>query len=281
MDEATAKRMLQKQRTVEENDSATETRCSGGLEPCQLGEPLVFEHEHGTTCKAVIIFLHGLGDRPTSWAHTLSPLRKNSPQSWMWQFLRAPKLEQPYNGYKMSGWGLVFSKECMHIDSVDHEDRSKQEYFQASVEAVRLVVEDLHRKYGKDVPIIIAGFSQGAATSLLAALTYPNLFKGCVSLSGWLLPRARDMLAGKSSWNTPPILLCHGTADEMIGIDCAEFAFAQLQACRLDVEYEEFEGLAHFVNGSALKRIARFIHYILTGREPAAGKELNKFAIRT
>lgn len=186
-------------------------------------------------------------------------------------------MRQPYNGEKMPAWGKVLSSECMHVGSKDHEDPVEQALYQSAVEAVRLEVERLHQEYGVPLgKVLIFGFSQGAAVSLLAALTYPKSFIGCVSLSGFLLPCARDLLEANAPQNAPPILLCHGTADESIGHDCAEYAASMLRNAGQQLQLESLAGLGHVhshaCKGLVMEVITEFVHKTLTGQELQASK---------
>lgn len=55
-----------------------------------------------------------------------------------------------------------------------------------------LILSQIHR--GVDSHrIILIGFSQGAALSLMVALSTLHDLGGVVSLSGWIPPRARDV----------------------------------------------------------------------------------------
>jgi predicted esterase len=132
----------------------------------------------------------------------------------------------------MPSWGKMFSSECLHVGTRDHEDPDTAGYYRASVRAVLKAARALHDEDG--VPpgrIIIGGFSQGAAVALQAALTGASSFAGCIVLSGWLTPFARSVLSsGALGTSRPAVLLFHGSADALVGLDCAEFAAAALTA---------------------------------------------------
>lgn len=287
MDEAAVRLMIHKQRAQEEaaangakstgepakKRAASSAQTNGRVsivKPMQFGEPVAFGPPAGSgPCEAAVIFLHGLGDRPGSWGDKFKSLRNKCSQRWKWVHLRAPKLAQPFkNGEKMPSWGKVYSTETMHVGARDHEDKDTEGLYLSAAEAVRGVVETLHEKYG--VPagkVVICGFSQGAAVSLLTALSFPKLFAGCTVFSGWLLPRARDIVTGTEIPNAPPILMCHGTADDIVGHDCAEFAASYLQSAGQNVRFESFDGLGHSTNARLMKIVANFVHESLTGRE--------------
>merc|ERR1712032_783169 len=122
----------------------------------------------------------------------------------------------------------------------------KNGYHAASVAAVHKEVDALVEKEVALDKIIIAGFSQGAAIALESALTYPKRIAGCVSLSGWLTPRARSTLTErKDALSKLPILLCHGTKDKMVGFDCAEAAVKNLNDAGVALRFEKLEGHGH------------------------------------
>lgn len=275
MDEAAVLLMMKKQFEIEKAVPKSEgpkpnialaaiSKQTNGHKPMELGEPVVFGPETGS-CNGAVIFLHGLGDRPNP-AKEFKPLRNKFP-STKWVHLRAPKLAQPFKaGKKEASWGLMYSDECMHPGSKDHEDHDKQGIYLSAAEAIRGTVQVLHQRFG--VPpgkVVICGFSQGAAVSLLTALSFPNLFAGCISCSGWLLPSAINLLQDHGT-RTPPIALCHGTADPIVGYDCAEYAMSCLTRCGVQPVLEAVEGHGHSINTRTMKLLTNYISLYLTGR---------------
>lgn len=64
--------------------------------------------------------------------------------------------------------------------------------------------------------IVIAGFSQGCAMSLLSGLTYPKPLGAIVGLSGYLPLRQKlEELRTEANKKTP-VWLGHGTADPVV-----------------------------------------------------------------
>jgi lysophospholipase-2 len=128
-----------------------------------------------------------------------------------------------------------------------------------------LILAQIHR--GVDARrIILVGFSQGAALSLMVALSTLHDLGGVVSLSGWIPPRARDVrpllllllsflyLKLNRSQHTiaspnVPILWCHGTADTEIPIAIGEDAVSYLRKhVRDKVQFNTYPGLEHTIN---------------------------------
>jgi phospholipase/carboxylesterase len=95
--------------------------------------------------------------------------------------------------------------------------------------------------YGADRDrIFVAGFSQGGIVSLAALLTAPEQFAGAVCMSGRLPPEVLPHVAPDDRLRGKPVLIVHGTADEMLPIDFGRRARALLEATPVALAYREF-----------------------------------------
>ena len=83
--------------------------------------------------------------------------------------------------------------------------------------------------------LIVAGFSQGGMMSLDAGLR--REVSGIIAMSGGLyeagLPDLRTVAKA-------PILISHGTADDVVSVNYARRARARLEEAGFDVEYHEY-----------------------------------------
>lgn len=80
--------------------------------------------------------------------------------------------------------------------------------------------------------IIIAGFSQGAATGLYTGLQYPKPLGGLISMSGHLPMRA-DLKTFMHPTNQPTeILMAHGEADQVVKFQMGQISFKAIQDVR-------------------------------------------------
>lgn len=61
----------------------------------------------------------------------------------------------------------------------------------------------------------------------------------------------------------PPVLLIHGTEDDVVPADQTVAAATGLQGLGFNAEYHLLPGLAHGINAEALAHIATFIQEIL------------------
>lgn len=82
---------------------------------------------------------------------------------------------------------------------------------------------------------VLGGFSQGGAMALDVGLGLP--LAGIISLSGYL-----HFQPETSDTERPPILLLHGTQDQVVPLAAAQFAQQNLAAIGAKVDFHEFEG---------------------------------------
>lgn len=98
----------------------------------------------------------------------------------------------------------------------------------------------------------VAGFSQGGAMTLDVALMLP--VAGICSLSGYL--HYEPQTIDKAS--IPPVLIVHGTNDQVVPIEEARNARDKLTALEVNVQYQEFE-MGHEVTPPVIELLQQFI----------------------
>jgi phospholipase/carboxylesterase len=96
----------------------------------------------------------------------------------------------------------------------------------------------------------IAGFSQGGAMTLEIGLDLP--VAGLMVLSGYLHPRVEPPQA------TPPVLIVHGTQDDVVSILAARESQQQLTEWGVDVKYQEFR-MGHSIIPEVLAVLRKFV----------------------
>lgn len=222
----------------------------------ELGKPLILggsgQSQSGSPdASPVVLWLHGFGDSPGGWATALQPFRTSIDADWRWIHLCAPLLPQPcFANRKLRAWGQFKTQERIRVGSVDYADEDIVGAYASSVEAVLSELQKLQ----ESVPanrLLIGGFSQGAAVALECALRHPHALAGCIVLSGWARPPARDLLASCKLTDQcqgvtkTPFLLCHGESDDMVDIGCAEAAAEMLRDANLPVQFHKYPGLKH------------------------------------
>jgi phospholipase/carboxylesterase len=131
-----------------------------------------------------------------------------------------------------------------------------------SVQILNCLVER-ERERGIDPSrIVVAGFSQGGAVALHAALRYPHRLAGAVVLSA-PVPYFEVLVRESDPANVDlPIFLAHGVADPMVPFALGEAIAKQLRALGRPVDWRPYN-VAHGVNLDEIRDIGRFLETIL------------------
>lgn len=111
-----------------------------------------------------------------------------------------------------------------------------------------------------DSRLALAGFSQGGAMALYAALRRHNRIAGVVSLSGFL-PETSEFLSDIRS--TPLVLLVHGENDDAVPFTAMAGAQALLKAANVPVKAVPRPGLGHIIDDAAMALGAEFLGFVL------------------
>jgi phospholipase/carboxylesterase len=108
----------------------------------------------------------------------------------------------------------------------------------------------------------LVGFSQGTMMSLFIGPRRERALAGIVGFSGRLI--APELLAQEVR-SRPPVLLAHGTADEVVPYASLAQAEKGLTAAGIPVETLSCPGIGHGIDQNSLVRGAEFLHQVLTG----------------
>ncbi len=182
---------------------------------------------------ASIIILHGLGADGTDFLSfgdqldlaTIGPVRYVLP--------RAPVRPVTINnGYQMRAWYDILGTQT--------DRREDESGLRESMREVNALVD---RERARGVPanrIVLGGFSQGCAMTLLAGLRYPQRLGGLVCMSGYL-PLAASTQAERHDANAlVPIFMAHGRRDPMIALDRAQASRDTLVKLGYAVDWHEY-----------------------------------------
>ncbi|MGZ8831229.1 MAG: alpha/beta hydrolase [Thermoanaerobaculia bacterium] len=129
-----------------------------------------------------------------------------------------------------------------------------------SIEAARKIVLQSLDAALKRYPtpagkVVLGGFSQGALMALDAGLRTTQPIAGIVVMSGALFEQDPPDVTAKKE---VPILIAHGTADEMINVNMARRARRVLEERGLQVEYHEFP-MGHQLTQESMAVVRGFI----------------------
>ena len=167
------------------------------------------QYQTGDAPKSCIIILHGLGASATDFVPVARQWDLRSLGDVRYVFPFAP--EQPVTingGMRMPAW-----YDILGLDLVRREDEKS---LRASATALQALVD---REIASGIPasrIVLAGFSQGCAMTLLTGLRAPQRLAGLLGMSGYL-PLAATTAAERSQANGDvPVFLGHGRFDPVV-----------------------------------------------------------------
>jgi len=198
--------------------------------------------------RASVIWLHGLG----ADGHDFEPIvdELGLPEL-RFVFPHAPVIPVTINGgMPMRAW----------FDIVGLAPGSPQDAagIRRSAAAVSALIDAETARGIASERIVLAGFSQGGAVALHAALRDARPLAGVIALSTFL-PLAETLAAEKSGANARiPIFMAHGDADAVIPIQMAEQSRELLEREGYDVEWHRYP-IAHTVSLDEVRDIARWL----------------------
>lgn len=129
--------------------------------------------------------------------------------------------------------------------------------FAASQEILNAFLDREMKRFGVSAArVALVGFSQGTMMALHVALRRDEPIAALVGFSGRLL--LPEQLAGEVRCR-PPVLLCHGDADEMVPVDCLHEAVAALGAVEVSLRWHVAAGLGHGIDETGLRLAGEFL----------------------
>lgn len=95
--------------------------------------------------------------------------------------------------------------------------------------------------------IVLGGFSQGGAMSLLSGTTCPSKLGGIFGLSCYLLlqGKLRDLVPSGSPNKETPIFMGHGEADPLVRLPWGKATADKLREWGWQVDFRSYPGLPH------------------------------------
>ena len=206
--------------------------------------PYVLEVPSGQPDEAklpLVIVLHGRG----ADANDLADLAPYIDDGFRFVFPNAPRRFEPAPGMT---FGYTW------FDGLPPEQKSLEYSRNLLLEFIDEIVAKYPTPAGK---IVLAGFSQGGMMSLDVGFRTKQKIAGIVVMSGALyeddLPPFREEI---------PVLIVHGTLDEMINVNMARRARRVIEEHGVDVGYHEFP-MGHQVSAESLAIVTEFIRKCL------------------
>jgi phospholipase/carboxylesterase len=176
----------------------------------------LIEREHevllepvGGAADAAVIWLHGLGADGHDFVPVIPELRL--PASARVRFIFPHATVRPVTingGYAMRAW--------YDIRDLTPAGRDDEEGFADARERIEGCIARERAAQIAAERIVLAGFSQGGAVALHVGLRHPAALAGIIALSCYLPLRARLHAELAEANRGIPILMCHGSEDEIV-----------------------------------------------------------------
>jgi phospholipase/carboxylesterase len=188
----------------------------------------------------LVIVIHGRG----ADANDLADLAPMVDDGYRFVFPNAPKKFEPMPGYSFGySWFDGWPPEGDSIVS--------------SREKLLALVDDLVARYPTpDGKIVVAGFSQGGMMAIDVGFRTRQNVAGIVCMSGAIFE------AGQPPLRKLPVLIVHGTEDDMIPLWGAQRTRLVLEENGVEAEYHEFP-MGHQVTAESMSVVRTFLRRVL------------------
>jgi phospholipase/carboxylesterase len=191
----------------------------------------------------LLLLLHGIGSNERD----LFDLTPYLDQRFLILSLRAPNTI----GYDSYAWFQIDYRAQGSFINSEQAEASRQKLIFFINEAVMAYGADPERVY-------LMGFSQGAIMSASVALTRPDLIAGAVLMSGRILPDIQSKIAPAEQLEGLPILLVHGTLDQVLPIDNGRNSREILTKLPVALTYHEYP-MGHTVSEESLRDVTAWL----------------------
>ena len=204
---------------------------------------------------ATIIIMHGLGADGRDFVPIAEQLDLSSVGPVRFLFPNAPSIPVTINGgYVMPAWYDILA-----ADLVKRED-------EAGLRQSRLEIEALiANEKARGIPanrIVVAGFSQGCAMSLMVGLRHAETLAGIVGMSGYLPLAATTQAEHTAASLKTPIFMAHGTRDAVVALPRATASRDALAAMGYSVKWHDYP-MEHSVCPQEVLDLKAFLEAVL------------------
>ncbi len=209
------------------------------------------EFESGPNPGATLIVLHGLGADGNDFVPVCEALRLDAIGAVRFVLPHAAQRAVTINhGYRMRAW-----YDILGLGGSQGEDEAGLRESMAVVQGL------IAREVQRGIPsqrIVLAGFSQGCAMTLMTGLRHAEKLAGLIGLSGYLPLAAKTGVELHDANRTTPIFLAHGLHDPMIAMARATASREALAALGYKLEWHDYP-MEHSVCMEEIADINRFL----------------------
>ena len=215
----------------------------------------VLEAQSGDNPVATILIMHGLGADGRDFVPIAEQLDLSAVGPVRFLFPNAPSIPVTINGgYVMPAWYDILT-----ADLVRREDEAGLRQSRLGIEAL------ITNEKARGIPanrIVVAGFSQGCAMSLMVGLRHAEALAGLVCMSGYLPLADLTLVEHTAASLKTPIFMAHGTRDAVVALPRATASRDALLAMGYAVEWHDYP-MEHSVCPQEVTDLGIYLNRIL------------------
>ena len=228
-----------------------------------MAEIQTVELETGPDPVASVIWLHGLGADGHDFEPIVAELRLPASLALRFVFPHAPVRPVTINGgVSMRAWYDIFS--------LDRDGPVDETGIRDSAESLDALIAREQERGIAASNIIVAGFSQGGAIAMHAALRYPQRLAGLMALSTYLplmSSFAAEVVNNAVAVNQDlPIFMAHGSFDPVLPMPMGSASAELLKTSGFAVEWHDYP-MAHAVCAEEIEHIRAWLIRVLGASE--------------
>ncbi|KAI9670927.1 MAG: hypothetical protein M1817_003812 [Caeruleum heppii] len=209
---------------------------------------------------ATVIMAHGLGDSGAGWVDLANTWRRSHRfDEVSFIFPNAPTIPITGNmGMSMPGWYDIHSFTDLGLKTT--EDNLGM--LKSRTTLHNLITAETTKNSIPSHRIVLGGFSQGGAISLLSGLTYAEKLGGVFAMSSYLLlrDRFRDLAKETGDKNRETkVWMGHGEEDPLVRCEWGRMTAEALRGWGFDVEMKTYPRLPHSASPEEIEDLAKFL----------------------
>ncbi|KAF1920367.1 Alpha/Beta hydrolase protein [Ampelomyces quisqualis] len=220
---------------------------------------------------AAFVFVHGLGDEAEGVENVARQFQNADKLPYMtWVLPNALK----NHDLATTAWYMPTRLSPYPPSRPELEDDEDEEGMLTTVAYLTRLIDDLVQEGIPEKRVVLGGFSQGHAMSMLTGLAskYAGKLGGIVGLSGYLplpdrIPTLREE-AGlpKKIDDQVEIFLARGTNDQLVPKRYHRLCYEKLHdygVLKNSVTLREYEGLGHMMGGAELRDLCAWLEQVV------------------
>jgi len=209
---------------------------------------------------ATVIMAHGLGDSGAGWVSLAQNWRRRQKfEEVKFIFPNAPMMPITVNrGFRMPAWFDVITFGGIQTEQDEAGILKSRDYFHD------LIKTEIDGGISSN-RIVIGGFSQGAAMSLISGITCSSKLAGIFGLSSFLPlhTKVKDLIPADNPNKDTAIFMAHGDQDPVVSLDKGKLSADLLKEWGWKVDFKTYRGLAHSADPDEIDDLEKYLKEVI------------------